>query len=218
MTGEATVEPGNNLRNLLHALRTRLGLRTRLRRLVGRHRPPWRGSLDARVRTYFGETDDVNRREEEMSAMIRDLERDAPTGDAPTTLVWPVTGFVTSPFGERFGRMHFGVDIAAASGTPILAGASGRVLFAGPLGEYGNTTVIGHGGGVVTLYAHQRSCSRRVGELVARGDVVGSVGTSGRSTGPHLHFETRTNGTPEDPNEFYARVDGEVDRREVPDE
>jgi murein DD-endopeptidase MepM/ murein hydrolase activator NlpD len=212
------LRPRNNLRHLLRAVRARLGLRTRFRRLVRRHRPLWKGSLDSRVRTYFGETDDVNRREEEIFAMIQRLELDGPKGDAPSTLVWPVEGSVTSPFGERFGRMHFGVDIAAASGTPILAGASGRVLFADLLGEYGNTTIVGHGGGVVTLYAHQRECSRRAGELVERGDIVGWVGASGRSTGPHLHFETRTNGTPEDPIVFYARILREIDPRERPGE
>jgi murein DD-endopeptidase MepM/ murein hydrolase activator NlpD len=114
--------------------------------------------------------------------------------------------------------MHFGVDIAAASGAPIRAGASGRVLFVGPLGEYGHTTVIGHGGGVITLYAHQRSCLRRPGDLVEGGDIIGWVGSSGRSTGPHLHFETRTSGTPEDPTMFYTRIRREVDRLEGPNE
>jgi murein DD-endopeptidase MepM/ murein hydrolase activator NlpD len=120
--------------------------------------------------------------------------------------VWPVEGSLTSTFGERFGRMHFGVDIAAASGTPILAAASGRVLFVGSRGEYGSTTVIGHGGGIVTVYAHQSSCSPQSGDLVECGDIIGLVGSSGRSTGPHLHFETRTNGVSEDPFEFYARM------------
>jgi murein DD-endopeptidase MepM/ murein hydrolase activator NlpD len=200
------VRAQDRFRHLMQVLRSRLGLRTRVRRFVRRGGPLWKGTLESRVQTYFGEPEDVHQREQKISSIIRTLHEDSPIGDVPTTWAWPVSGRVTSPFGERFGRMHFGADIAAVRGTPIRAGASGYVLFAGPLGEYGTTTVIGHGGGVVTLYAHQDSSSIDVGDHVACGDIVGRVGTSGRSTGPHLHFETRTNGTPEDPLEFYSRV------------
>jgi murein DD-endopeptidase MepM/ murein hydrolase activator NlpD len=113
--------------------------------------------------------------------------------------VWPVLGPVTSPFGWRWGRMHEGIDIGVPSGTPIRAAASGTVIYAGWLGGYGNLTVIDHGGGVATAYGHQSGLAAGNGASVAQGQVIGYVGSTGHSTGPHLHFEVRVNGVPQDP-------------------
>jgi murein DD-endopeptidase MepM/ murein hydrolase activator NlpD len=188
------------LRRIAHATRSRLGLRTRYRRLTRRNRALSGEQLQARVQTYFGDPTDLAEREREIRAMIQQLERADPAGPPPTQFIRPVAGRVTCPFGERFGRTHNGVDIAGRDGQPIRAGATGRVLFAGEFREYGNTTVIGHGGGVVTIYAHQREFLCRPGDEVQCGDVIGTVGASGRVTGPHLHFELRRNGIPQDPS------------------
>jgi murein DD-endopeptidase MepM/ murein hydrolase activator NlpD len=114
-------------------------------------------------------------------------------------LVWPVGAPITSPFGWRWGRMHEGIDLGAASGTPIAAVAAGTVIYAGGLGGYGNLVVIDHGGGLATAYGHQSQIAVGVGEQVAQGQVIGYVGSTGHSTGPHLHFEVRVDGQPVDP-------------------
>jgi murein DD-endopeptidase MepM/ murein hydrolase activator NlpD len=130
-------------------------------------------------------------------------------------MAWPVPGFyrITSPYGYRthpiFGtqKLHTGIDVGKnPDGTPIdgatiVAAGDGEVLFAGSKGGYGNTVMIDHGDGVVTLYAHQRSGSIAVGvgQWVTKGQSIGQVGSTGYSTGPHLHFEVRVNGEPVDP-------------------
>lgn len=98
--------------------------------------------------------------------------------------------------------MHSGLDIGGASGQPIFAAKEGTVILAGWNGGYGNTVVIDHGGGITTLYAHQLQLNVSKGQTVGRGDIIGQVGSTGLSTGPHLHFEVRLNGTPIDPLAF----------------
>jgi murein DD-endopeptidase MepM/ murein hydrolase activator NlpD len=132
---------------------------------------------------------------------------------APTTstgaLQWPASGPKTSGYGWRthpiFGtkRFHAGIDIGAGHGAQIVAAASGVVVSAGAQGGYGNTVVIDHGGGLATLYAHQSSYAVSSGQRVSRGQVIGYVGSTGYSTGPHLHFETRVNGAPRDPMGYF---------------
>jgi len=120
-------------------------------------------------------------------------------------LAWPARGSLTSGFGLRrhplFGiaRMHQGVDIAAPWGTPVWAAAAGTVVYAGWFGGYGKLVVVDHGGGVATLYGHLSSIAVSPGDRVAAGDVLGRVGSTGYSTGPHLHFEIRVDGRPVDP-------------------
>jgi murein DD-endopeptidase MepM/ murein hydrolase activator NlpD len=98
--------------------------------------------------------------------------------------------------------MHTGIDFGAGYGTPIHAAAAGIVVSAGPLGGYGNATVIDHGNGLATLYAHQSDIAISPGDQVGRGQVIGYVGCSGLCTGPHLHFEVRVRGTPVDPMQY----------------
>ena len=112
---------------------------------------------------------------------------------------WPTSGPVTSPFGYRWGRMHEGIDIGAPDGTPIVAATSGTVSYAGTMGGYGNFVLIDHGGGVTTAYAHQSAIYTSVGATVSAGQQIGAVGSSGNVTGPHLHFEVRVGGGPQDP-------------------
>ena len=119
-------------------------------------------------------------------------------------LIWPAQGVLTSPFGMRWGRMHEGIDIGASIGTPIYAAASGTVVYAGWEGGYGNLTVIDHGGGLATAYGHQSRLGVSNGQVVTRGQVIGYVGSTGHSTGPHLHFEVRVNGVPNDPLNYLS--------------
>jgi murein DD-endopeptidase MepM/ murein hydrolase activator NlpD len=117
----------------------------------------------------------------------------------------PVPGGVTSGFGMRFhpilnySRMHQGVDLRASYGTPIVAVADGRVEFAGWHGGHGNAVELDHGGGTETLYGHMSRILVRPGQSVHRGQEIGLVGSTGLSTGPHLHFEVHRNGVPVNP-------------------
>lgn len=111
----------------------------------------------------------------------------------------PVDAPVTSAFGPRWGRMHGGVDLGAPHGAPVQAADGGRVKSSGPAGAYGNLVVIEHPDGTETRYAHLSGLAVRPGDMVARGQTVGQVGSTGRSTGPHLHFELRVGGQAVDP-------------------
>lgn len=122
--------------------------------------------------------------------------------------IWPVTGFVSSSFGGRrspFGgssQFHKGLDISNRIGTPIIAPADGTVIMAAPDGAYGNSVEINHGGGIVTKYAHMQRSIVKQGQWVRRGDVLGYIGLTGRTTGPHLHYEVRLNGVPVNPMRY----------------
>jgi len=122
-----------------------------------------------------------------------------PVREGSGSLIWPVNGTITSPFGPRWGRLHAGLDIGAPEGTPIRAADGGTVVIAGPQGAYGNYTCVQHSASFSTCYAHQSRIGTSVGARVAQGDVIGYVGNTGRSFGAHLHFETRVDGTPADP-------------------
>jgi murein DD-endopeptidase MepM/ murein hydrolase activator NlpD len=113
--------------------------------------------------------------------------------------IWPCDGVVVSGFGMRWGRMHEGIDIACAPGAPNRAAAAGTVIYAGWLGGYGNLVVVDHGDGLSTAYAHASSNLVGVGHVVSQGATVSLVGSTGNSSGPHLHFEVRVNGVAVDP-------------------
>jgi murein DD-endopeptidase MepM/ murein hydrolase activator NlpD len=126
----------------------------------------------------------------------------APPGDTTPSaagFIWPVNGPVTSGFGMRWGRMHEGIDIGVPAGTPIHATASGRVVYSGWMGGYGNLVAIDHGGGLSTAYGHQSSIAVGNGQIVTQGQVIGYVGCTGHCFGDHLHFEVRINGSAVDP-------------------
>jgi murein DD-endopeptidase MepM/ murein hydrolase activator NlpD len=123
--------------------------------------------------------------------------------------IWPISGRISSGFGWRrnpFGgsgrEHHNGVDIPARTGTPIRAAGGGIIISSGWQNGYGNTVVIDHGGGLVTKYAHNSRNTAREGQRVERGDIIGYVGSTGRSTGAHLHYEIRRNGTAVNPIAF----------------
>jgi murein DD-endopeptidase MepM/ murein hydrolase activator NlpD len=120
-------------------------------------------------------------------------------GSGAAGLIWPVNGPIVSPFGMRWGRLHAGVDIAVPSGTPVHAAQSGRVIIAGWVGGYGNYVCIAHAGSLSTCYGHNSSLGVSQGQSVKQGQVISSSGCTGHCFGPHVHFETRINGSPVDP-------------------
>jgi septal ring factor EnvC (AmiA/AmiB activator) len=121
-----------------------------------------------------------------------------------SSLAWPVAGTVTSRFGPRWGRQHNGIDIAANTGTTVASAGPGTVIAAGFSGGFGQRVLVQHGGGLVTLYAHLSSINVSQGQSVSTGSSIGAVGCSGSCTGPHLHFETRVNGTAYDPYSYLG--------------
>jgi len=133
------------------------------------------------------------------------LNADAVGGESSATMRLPVSGRVTSGFGERFhpilgyARMHKGVDLAASYGSPITAAGPGKVVAAGWAGGYGREVVIAHGDGVQSRYGHMSRLAAYPGEMVRQGQVIGYVGSSGLSTGPHVHYEVLKNGRPVNP-------------------
>jgi murein DD-endopeptidase MepM/ murein hydrolase activator NlpD len=164
-------------------------------------------ALEARIREYQSEADAVAAQESGLTALIRSRERTVvdPGLDGRVSgagLVWPVRGTVTSGFGQRWGRLRAGIDIGARTGVPIRASKAGEVIFAGSMSGYGNCVIINHGGGLTTLYAHQSRIGTSDGANVGQGEVIGYVGSTGHSTGPHLHFETRVSGSPQNPMRF----------------
>lgn len=128
----------------------------------------------------------------------------APAASAPSSggYIWPACGNVTSEFGRRWGRQHSGLDIDDNLTSAIVASRSGTVIFAGWSGGYGQMTLIDHGDGVVTAYAHQSNIAVSQGQSVSQGQRIGTIGTTGSSTGTHLHFETRVNGSAQNPRGF----------------
>lgn len=118
------------------------------------------------------------------------------------SFLWPVEGIVSSPFGLRDGRQHQGLDIAANYGLPVKAARGGRVTYAGLRGTYGKAIIIQHSSGFYTLYAHTSKILVNTGDEVETGQEIALIGSTGRSTGPHLHFEIRRNEVPLDPINF----------------
>lgn len=119
--------------------------------------------------------------------------------------LWPIVGQITSPYGWRGREFHAGIDICQSKGAPVRASNSGTVTFAGWRGGYGNLVIINHGGGIETYYAHNSSLLVSVGQQVEKSQQIATVGSTGRSTGPHVHFEIRVNGSPVNPMEYLNK-------------
>jgi murein DD-endopeptidase MepM/ murein hydrolase activator NlpD len=148
---------------------------------------------------FTGEVESLQRESAVLAAQIRGAQVATGSGVSASGLIWPVHGPVTSGFGVRWGRMHEGIDIAVPVGTPVVAAAAGTVIAAGWLGGYGNLVVIDHGNGLATAYGHNSSLAVGVGQTVAQGQLISYSGSTGHSTGPHVHFEVRVSGTAVDP-------------------
>jgi murein DD-endopeptidase MepM/ murein hydrolase activator NlpD len=161
---------------------------------------------------YLAEVEALAAESAALAAAIRAAQSQSSTGSSsagsastgtgtPSAagFIWPVNGPVVSGFGMRWGRMHEGIDITAPTGTPIRAAAAGTVIWSSWRGGYGNCVVIDHGNGLATLYAHASALLVSVGQRVGQGQTVALVGSTGNSSGPHLHFEVRVNGVAVDP-------------------
>lgn len=155
----------------------------------------------------------ADKEEAEMAALRSQIAKlGSSTSSGPSvasygSMQWPSTTskYITSPYGTRFHpiqkryKTHTGIDIGAASGTPVVAAESGKVIMAQWNGGYGKCVVIDHGGGITTLYGHNSSINVSVGQKVSRGQQIALVGSTGNSTGPHIHFEVLINGRHTDP-------------------
>ena len=133
--------------------------------------------------------------------------RSAPQTDVNgAAFLWPVSGSVNSGFGPRGSSFHDGVDISAPEGTPIRAVEHGDVIYSDQLRGYGNIVIVRHDGGIVSVYAHNQVNLVRDGQQVARGEVIARVGSTGRVTAAHLHFEIRKNNLAQDPMLYLPRL------------
>lgn len=188
----------------------------------------YEAEIEEQKELYQKQIEEEARLEAEIANMVAELERQieaarqaAAAGNSGGTgwtgaitsgtgqLQWPVYGTVTSEYGNRihpiYGntRFHAGIDISASSGTAIAAADSGTVITASyNAGGYGNYVVISHGGGISTLYGHMTNYIVSVGQSVSKGETIGYVGSTGASTGPHLHFEVRINGSTTNPRNY----------------
>lgn len=150
---------------------------------------------------------EMNDRSKSFQELIEQLE--AKRGVlASTPTIWPVKGWLTAGFGYRrspftgMRQMHEGVDISNTVGTPVVAPADGVVSYAGPLGGFGNVVSVDHGHKISTFYAHLKQHNVSRGQQVRRGEVIALLGTTGRATGPHLHYEIQVSGSPVDPGKY----------------
>lgn len=153
-----------------------------------------------------GQAESVARRLRSLAMILKDNE--AISRNIPS--LKPANGRITSSFGMRLSpfdgarQMHAGIDIAAAKGSPIRSPADGTVTFVGDFDSLGNTIVIDHGSGVLTRYGHTQKANVKVGAAVKRGQVIGTVGNTGNSTGPHLHYEVWVKNNPVNPLDFFV--------------
>ncbi len=175
-----------------------------------------RAKAESAIQQSKDQLKQLEKREDEMIALSKQLEKqltqlmDANKKYAGGVMKWPTPGYtrVSSPYGMRIHpiykvkKMHTGIDIDAPSGAKIVAANSGKVIMAGWNGGYGNCVIIDHGGGLATLYAHQSKILVKVGDTVEKGETIGKVGSTGLSTGPHLHFEVRKNGATQNPKNY----------------
>ena len=190
---------------------------------VGTGRPPAAGGegrmiADGDARPGTGDDSDLLKQLDSLDKKVKAQEQEARAlksyfedqqallASAPS--IWPVRGWVTSDFSVRLDPytgervMHEGIDIATGMGTPVRAPADGTVVFAGQEGGYGHVLVLDHGYGLKTRYGHLQSINVKLGEKVKRGQFVAAVGNTGRSTGPHVHYEVRVNGVADNPRKF----------------
>ncbi len=179
---------------------SRAGTRSSPRGRTSRRPSPRSRRIASRV---LAEIDALEEQSAELAAQIRQAQQQAAASSAPTIvppsgsgiLGWPVSGPVVSGFGMRSGRMHEGIDITCRERYPGARGGCRNVIHAGWLGGYGNLVVVDHGGGLSTAYAHNSSYASSVGQSVAAGQVISYAGSTGDSSGPHVHFEVRVNGS-----------------------
>lgn len=164
--------------------------------------------IETQQEAYRRALDEEEAYSRQLIQIIQQLQSPDTPAQGTGVLIWPVKGAITSPFGNRYHpivneyRQHTGMDIAASMGASIKAADGGTVIFSGWNDGYGKMTIIDHGEGMSTLYAHQSEQLVSQGARVVQGQVIGKVGSTGWSTGPHLHLEVRINGTPTNPADY----------------
>lgn len=159
------------------------------------------------LKAYERALDELNELSKQLERVIAEMQRARQRKLAGELhFAWPTDArTITSYFGNRYhpilkkNKMHTGIDIGVAQGKPVYASEGGEVIYSGWLGGYGYAVIIDHGGGWSTLYGHNSSLKVRVGQEVARGALIALAGSTGFSTGPHIHFEIRRDGVPQDP-------------------
>ena len=193
-------------RSALEAVRSELDATRRQAMGEEAHKQALVNGLRARVSDFELQISVLRSDSDSLAGLLQSIQAGRVAVGASGRLGHPIPGApVSSMFGARVHpilgtvRMHNGLDFRAGTGTPIRAAAAGTVVYAGPRGGYGNTVVVDHGGPLATLYAHQSALYVQPGATVTQGQVVGAVGSTGFSTGPHLHFEVRVNGVPANP-------------------
>lgn len=198
----AEQELQTELENLKDQQNTQLGLKAEAERRVDQ----WAAELTAYAREDAGIQKLIG---DNAAPAVVNNAINTPTTPSALGFQWPLAGAsVTSEYGYRihpvYGtrRLHAGIDMGAARGTPIASSNDGVVIFVGTRGGYGRTVLVDHGGGITTLYAHMSETGVFDGQAVSRGDIVGFVGATGTATGNHLHFEVRVNGGPVNPRNY----------------
>lgn len=169
------------------------------------------GDIQKEKKALADALNELEQNSKQLESMIRKLQSGGSQVPIGTGIYsWPAPGYskITDDYGMRYHpilktrKLHTGIDIAAPSGSSIHAADGGKVIFAGWMGAYGQAVVIDHGAGMSTLYAHQSTILVSNGQSVTKGQVIGKVGSTGWSTGAHLHFEVRVNGTPVNPHSY----------------
>lgn len=164
------------------------------------------GQLETERKAYLRAMQELEASSRNLTNIIQQMQsKNQKPRQGTGRFIWPVSGPITSNYGMRYhpilhqSRLHSGVDIGASGGTPIKAADDGTVIYSGWMGGYGQVVVLDHGGGYSTLYAHMSSIAVGKGSGVTQGQTIGRVGSTGWSTGPHLHFEVRINGNTQNP-------------------
>jgi murein DD-endopeptidase MepM/ murein hydrolase activator NlpD len=148
---------------------------------------------------------------EERFSTLQDVAQQRVTTLRTTPNIWPVKGAITSHYGNRLdpfngdAELHLGLDISALYGAQVRAPADGKVIYARKMAAYGNLLILDHGNGMTTRYGHLSQFVAKVGQKVKKGDIVALVGTTGRTTAPHLHYEVRLNDRPKNPRDYLPR-------------
>lgn len=150
-------------------------------------------STSNEIKTKKADSDNIN---------TKTYKKATSTQNTSSNFIWPASGSISSKFGSRWGSKHTGLDIAVATGTSVNAAAAGKIIFSGWKGNYGNLIIIDHGNGYKTYYAHNSKLLAKVGQSVDKGTTISLSGSTGNSTGPHLHFEVRQNDEPLNPLSF----------------
>ncbi|MGM0396655.1 MAG: murein hydrolase activator EnvC family protein [Bacillota bacterium] len=190
----------------LEVTKSKLESRKRDMESVSRQKEKLMATLQQDIMSFEAEYDKLNNFAKEIESKIVKLQRNSGPYSGGK-MAWPVPGHnrISSPYGYRIHpifkikKLHTGIDIPAPTGTPITAAAAGTVIYSDWLGGYGKVVMLDHGGGIVTLYAHNSALAVSEGQTVERGGAVSRAGSTGNSTGPHLHFEVRKNGSYVDP-------------------